>query len=73
LVFCAAPFFVAPVASGLFFGAFFANVDSNILLLLFTVAEAGSTGVDRRFFCQGYVHDGASNMIFLFIIYKQFR
>jgi hypothetical protein len=50
LVFCAIPLFIAAVAFGLFFTAFFANLGSNVLLLLFTVAEAGSADDYRLFF-----------------------
>jgi len=50
LVFCAMPFFITAVAFDFFFTAFFAYLGSNVLLLLFTVAEAGSAGDYRLFF-----------------------
>ncbi len=50
LVFCAVPLFIAAVAFGFFFAALFTNVGSNVLLLLFTVAEAGSAGDYGLFF-----------------------
>ena len=50
LVLCAMPFLIAAVAAGLFFAAFFADVDSNVVLLLFTVAEAGFAGYRWLFF-----------------------
>jgi hypothetical protein len=50
LTLCAAPCFIAAAAFGLFFAAFPADLDRNILLLLFAVAEAGAAFINRSFF-----------------------
>ncbi len=41
LIFRAVPFFIAAVAFCFFFTSFFADIGSNVLLLLFTVTETG--------------------------------